>query len=280
LAPFLGKFDALVRQGRAHRIAGFFAGDYFEKEALDELRRRGCLVLTPETLYGRDFAGLLQQLALKIENASAALANDPEAFFGILRQLMKIEGAALNLRGVLLELIMGQIFAHDGYRFDLRRKIRAPDGGRAEVDVKADKRVECVCVECKAPLPGNLVTKDEVEEWIDDSLPRIKGWLKELDSTTDRVRFEFITSTEFHPEARSLIEQIERTHVRQPVRFFTGLEVTKRLRTRKLHSLSEIFFEHFGVSAIPASQTRGDQGVFTFPGTGTPAGKKATVGAK
>lgn len=42
------------------------------KDALGELRRRGCLLLTPETLYGREFAALLQQLALKIENAGAA----------------------------------------------------------------------------------------------------------------------------------------------------------------------------------------------------------------
>jgi len=43
-----------------------------QKDALGELRRRGCLLLTPETLYGREFAALLQQLALKIENAGAA----------------------------------------------------------------------------------------------------------------------------------------------------------------------------------------------------------------
>jgi hypothetical protein len=256
LVPFFGKLDALLRQGRATRIAGFFAADFFEREALDELRRRGCLVLTPETLYGREFAFLLQQLALKIENASAALANDPDAFFSIIRQLMKIEGAALNLRGVVMELMVAQIYAHDGYRFDLRRKVRTATGGRAEIDVKADNRVECVCVECKANLSGNLVTKQEIEEWIDQSLPLIKAWLKEKDSTPERVRFEFFTATEFEPDAKQLIEDIERNHIRQPIRFFTGLELTKRLRERKLHSLLEIYNEHFGITMVPDRKSR------------------------
>jgi hypothetical protein len=213
-------------------------------------------VLTPETLYGREFAGLLQQLALKIENASAALANDPAGFFDIVRQLMKIEGAALNLRGVVMELMVAQTYAHDGYRFDLRRKVRTPTGGRAEIDVKADNRVECVCVECKAPLQGNLVTKQEIEEWVDVSLPLIKAWLKEKDSTPEKVRFEFFTASEYEPDAKELIEKIERTHIRQPVRFFTGMELTKRLRDRKLHSLLEIYSEHFGITVVSDRKAR------------------------
>ena len=53
-----------------------------------------------------------------------------------------------------------------------------------------------------------------------------------------------------------VIAKIERTHLRQPVRFYTGLELSKRLRDRKLHSLLEIYAEHFGITMVPDRKPR------------------------
>jgi hypothetical protein len=246
LTPFFSKCSALDAQNRAAKLTPFFAADHFEKNALAALRKRGFLVLTPENLYGKEFAHLLVELTGKIENATQALTKDPNSLVKILSDLMKIEGASLNLRGVVLEFMVGQTALNEGYSFDIRQRIHDNQGNEAEIDVFAKKKAEWVCVECKAPLPGNLVSQGEIERWVQDVLPRIKEWIKSNEEAPQKISFEFCSATDFHPDAHALIDKIQREHKKQPVTFINGAEVVRRLRENNQTAFVKIFNEQFG----------------------------------
>ena len=223
-----------------------FIADSYENIALKEMRHRGFLLARPATIFGEEAAKHLSSLARTIENAAAAVTNDPDGVFKLLEKIGKIEGASLNLRSVVLDFIVSRIFSIDGYYIDIRQEIRSEEGEPGEIDVKAVKPNEAVCVECKAKMSGNLVDADEIDHWLSIKLPRIKSWLKLADSLPDKKRFEFIVSTGFTEDARSLIKKVTSQHRKQPITFSDGKDLIKRLRILNQNSLINIFSEHFG----------------------------------
>lgn len=245
IGGFFSKWSVLTGQRRATRFQPIFIGDSFDPQALHELRARGCIVARPETIFGTEVAKQLRDLIGTITNAAAAVTKNPQAVFELLAKLNKLEGAALNLRGVVLELIVAHLFKLNGYIIDIRQQIQSEDRERAEIDVKAVSRKEVVCVECKGKAPGALVDAPEIEEWLNTSLPRIKSWLK-LTTLPDRRRFEFYSSTNYTADAKALIAKISATHKKQPIVFRTGDDVVADLREQKEKALIDIFREQFG----------------------------------
>jgi hypothetical protein len=245
LGGFFSKWAVLAGQRRITRFQPIFMGDFFDLRALRELRARGCIVARPETIFGAEVAKLLQNLVGTIANAAAAVTKNPEKVFELVGKLAKVEGAALNLRGVVLELIIAHLFKLRGYNIDIRQQIQTEQGKPAEIDVKAVNRKEAVCVECKGKAPGALVDAEEIQEWLDTSLPRIKSWLK-LTSLPESRRFEFYSSTGYTTEAEVLIAKISETHKKQPILFRRGEDVVDDLREEKEKALVNIFREQFG----------------------------------
>jgi len=144
LHPFFAKWDVLRNQNRATRFQPMFIADGFTSEALGELRARGCFVGILTTLFGEDIAKQLHQLVGVVEHAAAEVKNNPQAVFNLFAKVAKIEGAALNLRGVVLELVIGHLFNLLGYHIDIRQQVKSEDDRRAEIDVKAINRREVV----------------------------------------------------------------------------------------------------------------------------------------
>jgi hypothetical protein len=141
---------------------------------------------------------------------------------------------------------VARLFQLKGYTIDIRKVVRSNQNEPAEIDVKANYRMEIVCVECKGKAPGSFVDASEIREWIETPLPRIKSWLKLGTSLPEQRRFEFYTSTDYTDDARVLIAEIQRTHTRQPIRFRTGQDVIAALRKERESGLVEIFREQFG----------------------------------
>lgn len=245
LWPFFSKCEIIRSQRRQKRFIPMFIADYYENLALKEMRHRGFLLARPATIFGEEAAQHLSSLARTIENAAAAVTNDPDGVFNLLKKIGKIEGASLNLRSVVLDFIVSRIFSLDGYYIDIRQEIRSEEGEPAEIDVKAVKSNEAVCVECKAKMPGNLVDADEIQDWLSKKLPRIKSWLKLAGSLPDRKRFEFAVSTDFTEDAKTLVRKVSLQHKRQPITFLNGKKLIDRLSGLKQSSLINIFSEHF-----------------------------------
>lgn len=245
LRPFFSKWDVLKYQNRATPFQPMFIASWFEPEALMELRAKGCLVIIPKTLFGDDLAQQLHELVGTIEHAAAAITNDPKSVFILISKIAKLEGAALNLRGVVLELFIAHLFKLGGYQIDIRQQITSDDNEHAEIDVKATDRKEVVCIECKAKSPGIQVDAPEIQRWLDKSLVRIKSWLKLSSTLPESRRFEFYTSTDYSDTAKELIAEIQAGHKKQPIQFFTGADVIRKLQEEKESALVDIFREQF-----------------------------------
>ncbi len=180
-----------------------------------------------------------------IEHASAVFTKEPQKFVKLIDILTKIEGAALNLRGVVLEFILARLYSNNGYNIDIRQQIVSSKGEQAEIDVKATNHSEVVCVECKAKSEKNFVSKQELEEWESKSLPRIKDWLKSSESLPAKKRFVFATSTDFDNDAKEFIKTKLSIHKKQPIEFVTGAEIVQWLKGQNESSLKNVFNEHF-----------------------------------
>jgi hypothetical protein len=189
---------------RATRFQPVFIADFFSTEALQLLRAKGALIARPETIFGMEAAAALRELIGTIENAAAAVTNNPTSVFELLSKITKIEGAASNLRGIFLELVIARLYQLKGYSIDIRQQIRSEDGTLAEIDVKAGSRPEVVCIECKGKSAGVLVSHDEIQHWLEVTLPRIKSWFLRNPSLPEQKRFEFLCLHRLHPRGCSV----------------------------------------------------------------------------
>lgn len=246
LVSFIHKCDTILNQKRHRRFLAIFVADYFENAALMELRKRGCVIGTTSNLFGKTVAAQIRDLIGTLQNAAAAVVNDPDKLFSLLEKLNRIEGASLNLRGVVLEFMAAHFYSVTGYKIDIRQKILAPNGKEAEIDVKATRADEVVCIECKAKVPGNLTEISEIQDWVDDKLPRIKSWLSNYPSLPLKKRFEFWVSGALTPEASAYVDEIAEKHKKQPIAFIVGKQILMRFREMNLISLVRIFEEQFG----------------------------------
>lgn len=244
ISPFLKKIDIVHGQKSGPILQAFLIADGFSKDALDLLRTRGVVLATPTSVFGPELGKAIKSLVDMLENAAAIIANNPDELFQLLARLQKIQGVALNLTGVVLELIIAQIYQSDGYWIDIRQKVSSKFG-RAEIDIKAKNTFEVVCCECKGMSAGNLVSESEIRKWLDGPFMRIKDWIKESETLPSKKRFVFYSSTGYSPEARKVIEEVETKHIKQSVQFLTGEDILQDLRKRNFSALVEIFKEQF-----------------------------------
>lgn len=244
IQPFLSKWDCLQSQQREIRFQPVLIAESLTQDALFRLRHKGCIVAMPSTLFGEDVARDLRGLASVVERAAVAVADDPSTVFGLVTRLSKLEGAALNLRGVAFELMIAHLLRATGHEAMLRHKIATSRGERAEIDVKAIRANELVLCECKGKAPSNRVEHDELNEWCTKKLPRILSWLHDSDLPPKR-RIEFYASTEFSPQAADLAEKISKLHRKVPVSFHTGSQLMQRMKDDGQQALVEIFREQF-----------------------------------
>jgi hypothetical protein len=246
IRPFISKWDALRGQRRATRLQPIYIGRFFEPSALLELRKRGCLIGIPDTLFGQEAAEALLKLVATIEHAAIAVVKEPEAVFKLLGRVAKIEGAALNIRGVLFEMIVGRLFNLQGFHIDIRKVCKTDTGEKVEIDVRGRRQDQIICCECKGMSPGNLVSREEIEDWESRQLPRIKNWMKNADEIPNDRRFVFWSSSGYSREAMLLIKELKNKYKRTPIEFLTGKDMENELRGISDNALQTIFREQFG----------------------------------
>lgn len=245
LRPFFSKWDALQAQMRRQRLQPILITESLGRDCMDALRKRGAMIAIPSVLFGEEMANDLKELRSILENTAAAIASDSTKVFEIFNRLAKLEGAAGNLRGVVIEMLIAHLYKRDGYDIDIRKKVRGNDSIPAEIDVKACTKSETVCCECKGVGPRVLVDVAEINDWLDRSLPRIKQWISQRETRPPVSRFEFYASTDYTIRARELITNVEAMHVKQPIKFFNGQDIMDKLRARNESSLLDIFREQF-----------------------------------
>jgi len=94
----------------------------FTKKAYQIGKSEGVLFTTPDILFGNEIAESLIELTKTLNNAAAVAATDPDKIAKLFSSLTKIEGAAINLRGALFELIVGHmVLQGEGNSIDIGR---------------------------------------------------------------------------------------------------------------------------------------------------------------
>lgn len=245
LEPFFNKFNVISFQRNKRPFIALFIADHFDHAAFDKLKTNGILIARPGALFGEDIANTLTNLIGTIEHAAASITNDPEKVFRLLGSLSKLEGASLNLRSVVLEFIIAHLYKIEGYNIDMRKQVKDMLGKPAEIDIKAIRNDEVVCVECKAVFSENTVKKEDISDWMDGPFKTIKQWLKNTSSQPPKIRFEFWTSGNYDSDAENLIKEIKTNHKKVPIDFLNGEDLINRLREFNLTSIVDIFKEHF-----------------------------------
>lgn len=245
IKPFIYKIDSLNNQRNIRPFIVLIIADYFDRDALIQLRKRGVIIASPKTILGKENADLLKSLIKSIDNATQNIKDNPDEIFNIIKRINKIEGASLNLRSVVLDFIIARIYSIQGFGCEIRTKIQTSKGDRAEIDVVAS-RAECIVfIEGKAVASGNNVQKEEIDIWIKKSFPRIKKWMAESGPPNKKAKIEFYSSTGYDDDSLELIKKIENEYIKIPIKFLNSNDIVEKLKEYNQQSLVEIYREQF-----------------------------------
>lgn len=229
LEYFLVKTEMMRQQPNTRPFLAIFVSERFTNAALKQGRDKGLLLVTVETLFGREVAAGLTQLIQVLENAAAAIGSDPTVVPTLFKKLDSLKGASLNLRGWLFELLAAHMLKTDGWSIisvgELRRD---PDSGElAEVDVLASKGRNIIALECKGYVTNN-VDKEDVEKWLTKSVPRIRGsLLSEKFFQKREITYEFWTTSKFNADALVYLQKKEKEIKKFTIDWFDGPDLMR-----------------------------------------------------
>ena len=257
LAPFFYKCDSFACQKRNARLLPIFVADNFTEDGLMELRRRGCLLARPGTIFGEEIAAALGRLIATLENAAAIVATDPERIFLLMDKLRSLEGTFENLRSLAMQLMVGRIYSLDGFSIEFEENFIAHDGHQAEFDVKAANRSSVVAIECKALMAGNLIDAEELGRWHQTRLPRLASKLRDVGLELRREpHIIFWSATGYTPDAEELLLTLPRRSHHVTVEFLGGVELLAALKRTKERKLAERFKEQFMTASLTKVKIR------------------------
>ena len=229
----------------------------FSAEAFNLARSKGVVTATPGILFGSDVAKGLSALLETLNHASEVAAENPEVVVDLFDRLGKIEGAAVNLRGALFELIVGHVVHLESQgSIDIGKLVFLIEKHPAEIDVFLASNVQVRVIECKGYGPDQAVKEDELRAWVVEKVPDLrKSLLSEARFRNCEFSFEFWTSGSFTAEALRLAkETIQRTK-KYKIQFLNGVEVRKRIRGVNASGLGKVFDEHYAKQ--PLTRFRG-----------------------
>ena len=220
----------------------------FTNEAFKLGKQRGLLLTTPELLFGKSVAESLRALAATLQNAAAVATANPERVGELLNSLSAIEGAAINLRGALFELVVGHlVLKGEGTSIDIGVSITDPEGKSAEIDVRRIKGEHEVAVyECKGLQPQTMISVDDVDKWLTKKIPIIRSaLLSESRFRNVRFTFEYWTSGRFSSEALDRLQKAQCEISKYDISWRDGTGVVQYAREKRLGSMVDILRQHY-----------------------------------
>lgn len=205
---FIRKHDMASAPLGVAPIMPFLVANWFDQEAYDAARSAGIIAVTVEQLLGETLAAALQALVQILSDLGATAAVNAEKIEMVLNELTRIEGAAQNLRGDLFELVVGNVVkAVENGSLSVGREIQhRTQALKAELDVRLDSKdsVNTLIIECKAKVPGSMVSEAEVRKWYETKIPRIVKILRSDPYYSKRIlRLEMWTNGLFHTKAQA-----------------------------------------------------------------------------
>jgi hypothetical protein len=250
ISPFLYKCTSLRQFRGVGRCMQFFVANRYSQEALNQIRRAGIVPATPEALFGTEVAKALLTL-LRTLSEAADRAIDPLLFSELFERLGKAEGAAGTLRGALFEYVVADVVRQTEPPADITMNRIYREGGKdvAEVDVLLVLKNRYVrFIECKGILPGNLLSDEEVEKWLNKRIPVVLAQTRK-DNVLSKLelRFELWVTGELTAEANSMIAaaQVRAELKGYSIRVFYASDLDQQVSLVKDPSLRKVVDQHF-----------------------------------
>ncbi|HEY3796708.1 MAG TPA: hypothetical protein VGL58_00010 [Caulobacteraceae bacterium] len=252
VAAFVRKCETVGALKKLPPIWSMLVAESFSREAFNTGRSHGVMMATPDTLFGKQVAEGLRQLVDALTRAAAIAVARPEAVGQIFDNLSRIEGAAINLRGPLFEMIVGHcVVKVDGGSIDIGRKVLdRTTGKKLDVDVfRVKGDTEVWAYECKGYQPSEVVKLAAVEHWLTERVARIHDELRFEDRFQSAdFHYEFWTTGDFAPDALARLEEAKANTKRYTVGWRDGpavREYASRVRHKEvLKMLDDHYFNH------------------------------------
>lgn len=245
---FVNKATIMRRQRKTRPFLGLLLADHYAPEAFKLGRTEGLIFTTPDVLFGTGISAALRELIQTLRNAAAVAVKNPDVVHDLFAKLGRLEGAALNLRGPLFEMILAYCFRREG-SVDIGVSVRDPDTGEpAEIDVLVKASTVVRVCECKG-YSRNMVDIDEIKDWLDVRVPRIRRYLRNNDYFKKfPLQFEFWISGEFTAAALGYLRTRKREAVKYQIDWKDG-EALRRYVDQLdepyvLRVLDEHYFRH------------------------------------
>lgn len=209
--PYIYKRKTLQNIKNLGRVLQFVVADTYAPEAMEELRTRGIVPATTESLFGKEVAQALTSL-VQILSSTAQSARDPAQFIHVISKLSKLEGAQGTLRGSLFEFIAADIARKTMGASVVRMNSIYRENGRevAEVDVKAEVGPKIHFIECKGLLPHSTLADSEVEAWLTKRIPIVRAKTINNDEFRNRqLHFELWITGQLSEESDQRIATLQ-----------------------------------------------------------------------
>ncbi|PRD67495.1 hypothetical protein C6P61_16050 [Malikia spinosa] len=250
ISPFLYKCTSLRQLRSVGRCMQFFVANRYSQEALNQIRRAGIVPATPEALFGTEVAKALLTLLQTLSEA-ADKAIDPLLFSELFERLGKAEGAVGTLRGALFEYVVADVVRQTEPPADITMNRIYREGGKdvAEVDVLLIlKNRYARFIECKGILPGNLLSDEEVEKWLNKRIPVVLAQTRK-DNVLSKLEhwFELWVTGELTAEAKGMIAAAQaRAALRgYSIRVFYAADIDHQVSLVGDPSLRKVVYQHF-----------------------------------
>lgn len=244
---FIRKIELLrASNTKSGTTLGMLVAQGFTGQALTEGRRAGVVLTTPSTLFGRRIAEALANLLATLNNAAAIAAGNPQRIVGLIEDLMEIEGAAGNLRGVMFELITAYLVRNDGGSVDVGVLATDQETGKsADIDVLRIRKEQVTGFECKGKGPGGEVSLDEVEDWL-RRIPIFRSHLARQDRFREAlISFELWTTGMFTADALAKLQTEKQRRSKIRIDWKDGTAVADVAKLSREKKIKEALFEHF-----------------------------------
>jgi len=240
---FLHKVSILKAQKGIYPFMPIIVASYFTPEAYNLGKSKGVILTTPEILFGESTSKAFKKLLHNLANAGAVASNNLNEFMELFDQLAKIKGASLNLAGDLLEFITAHCVRQiAGGSVDIGKKISyLGESNNREIDVMLMTGTNKVYFyECKGYNKKNLIEEYEIAQWL-DKIQYIRNWIKNArnDLSNRETFFEFITTSDFTPEAKALLERAANAK-RYTVSYKNGKEFANFINESNLNNKTKI----------------------------------------
>lgn len=244
---FISKVNRCRNIRKTRPFLAILVADSFDTEAQRLAKSTGVMLTTVSNFLGTDIARLMNNLLNTLNHAAAVAAAEPEKINRLFKELERIEGAAINVRGAMFEMLAGHMVLNtqNVNYIDLGKKV-SHDGKKAEIDVIGFRgNADIKCYECKGYEVRRLVDGPVIERWL-EQIQVIRRYFQNISEYRDRkLTFAYWTASDFTPEATELLESFRQRNTRLTVEWKNGDQIIETARNNAMSSVVKVLNEHY-----------------------------------